>query len=221
MKKWMMTAAAAGMSMLFAASAYAAGWELGTGEHASDWKYVNADGSQMTGWHTIDGNNDGIAEWYCFNQDGWLKVSTTTEDGYTVNENGAWVKDGKVVTVQTGSADGSSAGAAAQSGQGMPLGRYDLKYNVVNGQERELSMNVLYTSYVELVASSEESATVLVVAVDTYGNYRQYYRTFTKQSDGVFASEEGDFMEMNAKHGIIYIGEKNYGKGAEYVYKAN
>ena len=220
MKKWMMTAAAAGMSMLFAASAYAAGWELGTGEHASDWKYVNADGTVMTGWHTIDGNNDGIAEWYCFNQDGWLKVSTTTEDGYTVNENGAWVKDGKVVTVQTGSSDGSSA-AAAQSGQGMPLGRYELKYNVVNGQERALSMNVLYTSYVDLVASSENSATVLVVSVDTYGNYRQYYKTFTKQSDGMFASEDGDFMEMNAKHGIIYIGEKNYGKGAEYVFKAN
>ena len=69
MKKWIVAAAAAGMSVLFSVTPFAAGWELGTGEHASQWRYVNADNTVDTGWHVIDGNGDGIAEWYYFDQE--------------------------------------------------------------------------------------------------------------------------------------------------------
>ncbi|MBS6644371.1 MAG: hypothetical protein KH366_12405 [Clostridiaceae bacterium] len=58
--------------------------------------YLNpsADGKQgmmCTGWNLIDG------KWYYFSQEqgsgrGHILVSTTTPDGYTVNENGEWVQ---------------------------------------------------------------------------------------------------------------------------------
>ncbi|MBT9775978.1 hypothetical protein GPL15_05605 [Clostridium sp. MCC353] len=48
-------------------------------------------GQMFTGWNLIDG------KWYYFSQEhgsgkGQLLVSTTTPDGYTVNENGEWVQ---------------------------------------------------------------------------------------------------------------------------------
>ncbi|MBQ7534703.1 MAG: hypothetical protein IJT43_03695 [Stomatobaculum sp.] len=105
MKKWMVAAAAAGMSMLVSTAAFAAGWELGTGDHAAHWKYVDEDNNVFIGWHTIDGNKDGIAEWYYLDEEGWLVTSGTTPDGYTVNEDGAWVVDGTVMTEKVETAE--------------------------------------------------------------------------------------------------------------------
>lgn len=48
-------------------------------------------GAMCTGWNQIDG------KWYYFSQEqgsgyGQLLTGTTTQDGYTVNENGEWVQ---------------------------------------------------------------------------------------------------------------------------------
>lgn len=53
-------------------------------------------------WLWIDGNNDGIAECYNFDGTSFMRSNTTTPDGYTVNENGAWTIDGVVQTKQVG-----------------------------------------------------------------------------------------------------------------------
>ena len=69
----------------------------------TEWKYQNDDGTYAAnGWHWIDGNNDGIAECYYFDADGWMLANTTTPDGYQVDGNGAWVQNGAVQTKQTG-----------------------------------------------------------------------------------------------------------------------
>ncbi|RHR46054.1 hypothetical protein DWX10_27245 [Clostridium sp. AF18-27] len=65
---------------------------------AGEWKednkgywYVNDDGSYIIGqWEWIDGNNDGLAECYYFNENGYLEVNTVI-DGYEVNNDGAWI----------------------------------------------------------------------------------------------------------------------------------
>ena len=67
------------------------------GKSNDKWYYLNEDGSYATsGWQWIDGDNDGVAECYYFDGNGWLLANTTTPDGYTVNANGAWIKDGVV-----------------------------------------------------------------------------------------------------------------------------
>lgn len=53
-------------------------------------------------WLWIDGNGDGTAECYCFDSTSFMYANTTTPDGYTVNENGAWVVNGIVQTQQVG-----------------------------------------------------------------------------------------------------------------------
>lgn len=63
----------------------------------------NTLGHMYTGWNWIDDNGDGIAECYYFETQsngyrGRLYKSTTTPDGYTVNEKGQWMENGKVAT---------------------------------------------------------------------------------------------------------------------------
>ena len=226
MKKWIVAAAAAGMSVLFSVTPFAAGWELGTGEHASQWRYVNADNSVDTGWHVIDGNGDGIAEWYYFDQEGWLATSCTTPDGYTVNENGAWVKDGQVVTEKTG---GAQAGTAAQTAgtetktsdaSQMPQGKYFM-YNVVtNGATQKLSMNVLYQSFYEFASVTDTSVVLLHTVTDTYGVSTQMYVTFNKQADGTYTAKVDNgytLLQMNPAEKWIYVGEPDFSRGHIYL----
>ena len=39
-------------------------------------------------WQWLDGNEDGIAECYAFDREGWMYADTATPDGYTVNTDG-------------------------------------------------------------------------------------------------------------------------------------
>ena len=84
-------------------TAFAGHWE----QNGTEWKYQNDDGSYAAGWNWIDGNGDGISECYYMNADGIMLVGAITPDGYTVNENGAWVADG---VVQTRTATGEARG---------------------------------------------------------------------------------------------------------------
>ena len=49
------------------------------------WYYLKSSGAMATGWYQVSG------KWYYSYASGALAVSTTTPDGYTVNENGEWV----------------------------------------------------------------------------------------------------------------------------------
>lgn len=76
------TALAVSSSMM----AFAGQWQ----ENSNEWKYKNDDSSYAVGWQWIDG------KCYYFGPDNIMLASTTTPDGFTVNESGAWVVDGNV-----------------------------------------------------------------------------------------------------------------------------
>ena len=111
MKKSLCTIGAAVFMMAAAAVPATAGWNQGTGANAAKWWYsYNADGSSYAkgGWAWLDGNNDGVAECYYFDNSGWALMNTKTPDGYTVNASGAWVVNGQVQT-QAVAATGSGS----------------------------------------------------------------------------------------------------------------
>ena len=96
MRKMKIAVAVVALSLLSTIPAMA-NWNKGLGANGNRWWYENEDHSYAhSGWFWLDGNNDGVAECYYFDQEGWALLSTTTPDGYTVNENGAWVVDGVV-----------------------------------------------------------------------------------------------------------------------------
>ena len=89
-------------SMAMSSTAFAVTWSTGKGENQNNWWYDNGDGTYANnGWQWIDGNNDGTAECYYFDTNGWLLTNTVTPDGFNVNADGAWVNNGQVETKVT------------------------------------------------------------------------------------------------------------------------
>ena len=76
---------------------FASGWTKGISKNAWWFDFGNGDYFKSS-WQWIDGNQDGIAECYCFDENGWMYENTITPDGYTVNENGAWTINNVVQT---------------------------------------------------------------------------------------------------------------------------
>ena len=86
------------MSFVFLLSGTAkADWVKGNSKNA--WWYDLGNGKYyLSSWQWIDGNHDGIAECYYFDENGWMFENTITPDRFTVNENGAWTVDNIVQT---------------------------------------------------------------------------------------------------------------------------
>lgn len=74
---------------------FAGEWKL----NKIGWWYQNTDGSYpINEWKWIDGNYDGIAECYYFDNRGYLLRDTITPDGFRVEYSGAWSVGGVIQT---------------------------------------------------------------------------------------------------------------------------
>lgn len=113
-RKILTTVAAVSVAAMMTVGVFAVGWQhnvtgwwYGTNETNTTW-HANC-------WQWIDGNNDGIAECYYFDQNGYMLASTTTPDGFTVNADGAWTVNG---VVQTKIVANTSSGTPSVGGSG-------------------------------------------------------------------------------------------------------
>ena len=93
------------MAMPFAS--FAGTWK----SDANGMWYQFDDGSYPKGrWAWIDTDNDGMAESFYFDENGYVLRNTTTPDGYQVNRIGAWVVGGEVKQKAGGETKNSSSG---------------------------------------------------------------------------------------------------------------
>ena len=78
MKKRVMTIAlTAIMALSISSTAFAASWQ----KNDTGWWWQEDNGSYPTNtWQWIDGNKDGVAECYYFNESGYCVLNTTTSD---------------------------------------------------------------------------------------------------------------------------------------------
>ncbi len=94
------------MMIFFISSAlnvFAGSWLTGSDNGTLRWWY-QLDPSEdylmehyaQGGWYWIDGDQNGIAELYYFDANGWLLTDAIAPDGSYVNSNGAWEIDGVV-----------------------------------------------------------------------------------------------------------------------------
>lgn len=101
---WKLAAAICILTAWMASTAFAAGWTRGQGANSTKWWYDLGNGQyygtpvSAAEWQWLDGDGNGIAECYAFDEDGWMYGETTTPDGYTVNADGAWIVGGIVQT---------------------------------------------------------------------------------------------------------------------------
>ena len=110
------------LSLLSSIPAFSCGWTRGISRNAWWFDLGNGNFHKST-WQWLDGNRDGIAESYCFDANGWMYSNTTTPDGYTVNENGAWTEQGIVQKRFVAVAAGSQRGAELSDSQSATAGR--------------------------------------------------------------------------------------------------
>lgn len=137
-------AAVTGGILLFAAMAipaYAGTWQ----SDANGWWWSRDDGSYpVSTWEWADGNQDGIAECYYFDSNGYMLTNTTTPDGYSVNADGAWVQDGVVQTKNV--AAPAVTAPAAQVTEAIPNigGTYVGTYTGIESGGRAVSLRAVF-----------------------------------------------------------------------------
>lgn len=127
-------------------TAYAAKW-IWTGTASRYYYDANNFQYYKDGWHWIDDDRDGIAECYYFDAYGNLETSTTTPDGYTVNDDGAWVINGTVQKKQLTEAE--QAANMAGSTPSLTVNLEDDTYN---------QYGINKAAYEMLLQSREENA---------------------------------------------------------------
>ena len=144
MRKLFTAIATLAACLIFAMSSYAGTWILDN----VGWWWQNNDGSwPASRWEWIDGNCDGLAECYYFDNHGYCVLSGVTPDGYYVNSSGAWVENGVVqlrymrgysrtTTSYSGSGRSGLGSATAASASGSVSG-----YNDVSGGTSILQLN--------------------------------------------------------------------------------
>ena len=139
--RWKKTAALSALFLLTAAETAMAGeWK----QDEKGWWWQFEDGTCLKSRSAfLDGNNDGTAEKYYFGDDGYLLVSTTTQDGIKVNENGQQIlEDGSILsisaatpyaTMQDGTVGGyyvGDVGGWDQTGDGIPEETFTIYYGI-------------------------------------------------------------------------------------------
>ena len=94
-KKLLLYGLVTAMTLSASLTALAGTWKQ---DHIGWWWQENNGSYPVSTWQWIDGNNDGIAECYYFDNVGYCLLNTTTPDGYTVNADGAWIVNSTIQT---------------------------------------------------------------------------------------------------------------------------
>lgn len=93
MKKKICALAALACSAMMSFTALAGQWQM----DQIGWWWSNGDGTYPTNcWQWLDGNGDGVAECYYFDQNGYMLANAITPDGNLVNSEGAWIVNGAI-----------------------------------------------------------------------------------------------------------------------------
>ena len=136
--------------------------------------------SLAASWQWLDGDGDGVAECYYFDDNGNMLANTTTPDGYIVDSNGAWVVNGVVQTQGTSTQNTSGVNHNAGYDPAHPL-----KNKVV-----EWDLKITPTKYTDYIVDNNIHAML------------------TGQMDQYFAPPVGEFVDSMVNH--IYTSQEDY-----------
>ena len=200
-----------GLSAMHSSTAFAGQWQNQDGRF---W-WQNDDGSYpVSTWQWLDGDQDGAAEQYYFDENGYLLVSTTTPDQRTVNENGAWVSGGAVQRL-------------AMSQTNTRFGKYD---NETNRAALKAYRKALETDY-KLQGSGNEAAAFSLLDLNSDGIYEMYVIPSAScmaekaayicwYTDGIVSKRSIEYLQFYYKPGTgSFMAEWNYDIGHAGYYQ--
>lgn len=190
MKKMFLLLSVMMMSILMSMSAFAGVWRTGVSPNEDRWWYDNEDGTWAEGgWQWIDGNQDGTAECYYFDSEGWMAADTKTPDGYQVNSDGAWVENGLVMTLAV-----SAPAASTQTGDGSSL----VVYFSRTGTTEEAARRIQELTGADLME---------IEAADPYpGSYSATLSRAEQELDQNARPAVTTSIEDMARYEVVYVG---------------
>ncbi|MBQ7534739.1 MAG: hypothetical protein IJT43_03875 [Stomatobaculum sp.] len=211
---------AAAFSAMTAGAAFAAG--LGNW-HQNDYGYwwQRVDGTYpVSSWKWIDGNGDGIAECYHFDNKGYMDCDTWI-NGFYVGEDGAWISGGYVQYRSV--ADGVDEVKAPATDYEKPaavssklLGRYEMHTELTD-----------FYVVIENDAYGESILTYQQSGFHEDGSRADLFYRFTLQetSSGHYVGDEwtysGDMITFDWKPGMDYLDNVRLnGAGLSKFYKS-
>ena len=187
MKKTRLLLTTAVMTAAMGITAFAGQWM----QNATGWWYDYGNGTwPASSWQWIDGNNDGTAECYYFDQYGYMAENTTTPDGFTVDASGAWVENGVVQTKDVTGTAVDKGGSNQQ--QDSVIGIYRGYYTPSQGQS---GIDVeIYEDFGELWA------TVKFYSLEGRNNTREgsYLARITKTGSNSYRLEGDSWLDSPA-----------------------
>lgn len=185
-------------------SASGAGWQ----KDETGWIWQKEDGSRISGqWEWLDGNEDGIAECYYFDQTGYMQSGGTTPDGYMVNAEGAWIVEGVVQTKTTKGPETNAVSVEEDDYNEWGLSKTALamlnnsreeneKYGEVRVSASAISTGVFYTNGFFVVYPSNGSAYKHVMALDMDSNWHNE-KLFKYYDSNLTSGEEAEKYLLN------------------------
>lgn len=200
MKTFALMGLAAALAFGQPVASYAGQWNAGTGENAGRWWYQNDDGSYPANcWQWIDGNNDGIAESYYFDQNGWTLSNVVTPDGFMVNADGAWTVFNQPVT-KVVNIDGSIGGYAESSnGSGATSTDIDNDYEEsvsdVDVDDDSRWNREMAEEFVDLLNEYREKKGVDEVEISDGGAYYSEIRAMQIVDNYSHTIDDNDYIE--------------------------
>lgn len=170
-------------TVTFSFPALAGEWK----QDAAGYWWQNDDGSYPSGsWRWIDGNQDGTAECYYFDENGYLLTGTTAPDGYTVDANGCWVVDG-VVQTQTAVSEAAQQDTQAAASAGFDYSNDNVAMKYVSHElgtdKYGKSCVIIYYDYTNKKADPESAI---------WSTLTEVYQNNIKCDDGYLFSSAND-----------------------------
>lgn len=217
MKKQILVPTAIMMTLAMSTTAMAGIWRTGAEANGNRWWYDDEDGTYaVSEWRWLDGNQDGIAECYAFDSNGWMYADTTTPDGYVVNADGAWTVDGIVQTqtVNSQTQDASQNGDTAQGSSRILVAYYTLPEtdgtNTDAGASR-VAVNGQIQGNMEYMANTIAQATGgRLFEIDTVQTYPGLHEPLVDQAaqelDADFRPALSTHIDNLEDYDVIFVG---------------
>lgn len=192
------------ITLAMSSTVFAAGWQ----RDDTGWCWQKEDGSRITGqWEWLDGNQDGIAECYYFDQGGYMQSGGTTPDGYMVNADGAWIVDGAVQTKTVEGLETKQASVEEDDYNEWGLSKTALamlnnsreeneKYGEVKEDKTAIETSVYYANGFLVSYPSNGSIYKEVIAVDAESNWNNE-KLFKYYDSSITSGDEAEKYLLN------------------------
>lgn len=210
--KNLVTLSFTGALVLASSTTALAGWT----QDARGWKYAGENGlPYVSTWRWLDGNNDGIAEFYGFDAEGYMYANQTVNETVTFDDGHTQVVGTTVVNSEGQALDANgnvrTLAVDKKENAGYTATALGVTFNDVEGRLNPLEFNNDKYGAVSLTPYGKDSGTTMEVQVredGIYNDVEQITKAWLQIECGEdkYVREEAPLEAYTAPNGVVWKG---------------